>query len=57
MVISSPPSTMSKTGEICLKPQIFHYYPLTDWLLGATIGNYGYLVMDFQWLQTLLHQQ
>ena len=39
----------AKQVKICLKHQITYYHPLTDWLLGSTIGNYGHSVMDHQW--------
>ena len=42
--------TMSKTPQKCLKHQIPYYHSLTDWLLGATIGNHEHSVMDCQWL-------
>ena len=29
-----------------LKAQIPYYYPLNQWLLGATNGNQGQIVMD-----------
>ena len=40
-----------------MKHQIPYYHPLTDWLLWATIGNYGHSVMDLQWLKAPVHQQ
>ena len=33
-----------------MKQQIPYFYLLTDWLLGATVGNHLHSVMDFQYL-------
>ena len=31
-----------------MKHQIPYYHPLSDWLLGTTIGNQGYYLMDLK---------
>ena len=48
---------MSETPQKYLKHHISSYYSLTDWLLGATIGNQGHLVMDLQRVNASLYQQ
>ena len=50
MAISSPPPTMTKLPQKKHETSILYFYLLTDWLLGATIGNYGHSVMDLQCL-------
>ena len=45
-----PHQQQVKHLKICLKDLIPYYYPLTDWLLRATIGDHGLSVMDLQWL-------
>ena len=46
MVTSFPPPINVKQKKIWLKNEILYYYSLTDWLLGATIGNHGHSVID-----------
>ena len=40
-----------------LKVQIPYYYPLNQWLLGATNGNQGQIVMDLWSSKTINHAQ
>ena len=50
MIWSFPSPTISKTLQNMA-------YPLTYWLLGATIGNQGSLIMNLQCSEVFPHKQ